>query len=46
MNNREFNTELFDELKEESKSHATEKMRSILKAPVLIKRAAILFYFW
>ncbi|KAF6040830.1 hypothetical protein EB796_000863 [Bugula neritina] len=46
VNGKTLPENFMDELKEGEEAAVTEKLKSILKAPVLLKRTAILVYLW
>ncbi|KAF6040824.1 Orct [Bugula neritina] len=46
INGRDFSSKSIDKLSEDQSSAVAEKLKTILKAPVLIKRAIIFFYLW
>jgi len=46
VNGKTLPENFMDKLKEGEEAAVTEKLKSILKAPVLLKRTAISFYLW
>jgi len=46
VNGKTLPENFMEELKEGEEAAVTEKLKSIFKAPVLLKRIAISFYIW
>ena len=46
MNGKSVPDGMMEQLKEDEKSAVTEKLKSIIHAPVLLKRTAIFLYLW